>query len=68
MPRRALRMKFPRLAMQQAGCGWLPNLQKEKKLLMKGQWVNDEMRKEAGQGYTEGEPRLPRKEINLQGT
>jgi alpha,alpha-trehalose phosphorylase (configuration-retaining) len=47
---------------------WMASkLAKGEKLLMKGQWVNDEMRKEAGEGYTEGEPRLPRKRINVQG-
>ena len=47
---------------------WMASkLAKGEKLLMKGQWVNDEMRKEAGEPYTEEEPRLPRKGINLQG-
>jgi alpha,alpha-trehalose phosphorylase (configuration-retaining) len=36
-------------------------------LKMKGQWVNDQMRNEAGEHYLEGEPRLPRMGINLQG-
>jgi alpha,alpha-trehalose phosphorylase (configuration-retaining) len=36
-------------------------------LKMKGQWVNDLMRKDTGEEYTEGEPRLPRKGIDLQG-
>jgi hypothetical protein len=40
---------------------------KGEKLKMKGQWVNDQMRNEAGEAYIEGEPRLPRKGINLQG-
>jgi alpha,alpha-trehalose phosphorylase (configuration-retaining) len=42
-------------------------LAKGDKLLMKGQWVNDEMRKEAGEEYIEGEPRLPRTGIDLHG-
>ena len=42
-------------------------LAKREKLLMKGQWVNDQMRNEAGEAYIEGEPKLPRKGINLQG-
>jgi alpha,alpha-trehalose phosphorylase (configuration-retaining) len=42
-------------------------LAKGEKLLMHGQWVNDQMREEAGEEYEEGEPRLPRKGINLQG-
>jgi len=37
------------------------------KLLMHAQWVNDVMRNEAGEPYTDDEPRLPRKGINLQG-
>lgn len=47
---------------------WMASkLAKGEKLLMHGQWVNDQMRKEAGEDYEEGEPRLPRKGINLQG-
>ena len=46
---------------------WMASkLAKGEKLLMKGQWVNDKMRTEA-EDYTEGESRLPRKRINLQG-
>lgn len=42
-------------------------LAKGEKLLMKAQWVNDQMRNEAGEAYIEGEPKLPRKGIDLQG-
>jgi alpha,alpha-trehalose phosphorylase (configuration-retaining) len=47
---------------------WMASkLAKGEKLLMNARWVNDEMRKEAGEEYAEGEPRLPRVGINLQG-
>lgn len=47
---------------------WMASkLAKGEKLLMKAAWVNDMMRKEAGEEYEEGEPRLPREAINLQG-
>ena len=47
---------------------WMASkLAKGEKVLMNGQWVNDEMRKEAGEEYTQGEPRLPSNGINLQG-
>jgi len=47
---------------------WMASkLAKGEKLKMKGQWVNDQMRNEAGEAYIEGEPRLPRTGINLQG-
>ncbi|KAI0048555.1 glycosyltransferase family 4 protein [Auriscalpium vulgare] len=32
-----------------------------------GAWINDLLRKETGQAYTEGEPRLPRGGLNVQG-
>lgn len=40
-------------------------LAKGEKLSMKGQWVNDAMRNEAGESYTEEEPKLPRKNIKF---
>jgi alpha,alpha-trehalose phosphorylase (configuration-retaining) len=47
---------------------WMASkLAKGEKLKMKGQWVNDQMRNEAGEAYVEGEPRLPRAGINLHG-
>ena len=47
---------------------WMASkLAKGEKLLMKAAWVNDLMRQEAGEPYPEGEPRLPRLGINLQG-
>jgi alpha,alpha-trehalose phosphorylase (configuration-retaining) len=47
---------------------WMANkLAGGEKLRMKGQWVNDLMRQDTGEYYTEGEPRLPRKGIDLQG-
>lgn len=47
---------------------WMASkLAKGENLKMRGQWVNDLMRKDTGEEYTEGEPRLPRKGIDLQG-
>jgi len=47
---------------------WMANkLASGEDLKMKGQWVNDLMRKDTGEEYIEGEPRLPRTQINLQG-
>jgi alpha,alpha-trehalose phosphorylase (configuration-retaining) len=42
-------------------------LAKGEKLRMEAAWVNDLMREECGEFYTEDEPRLPRRGINLQG-
>lgn len=53
-----------------SAAGWLwmaSKLAKGEKLLMKGAWVNDLMRTEADEPYMEGEPRLPREGLNLQG-
>jgi len=47
---------------------WMASkLAKGEDLKMKAQWVNDLMRTDMGEAYAEGEPRLPRKGINLQG-
>ena len=47
---------------------WMASkLAKGEKLLMNGQWINDAMRKEAGEEYTAEEPRLPRTGIDLHG-
>jgi len=47
---------------------WMASkLAKGEKLRMKAAWVNDLMREECGELYAEGEPRLPRRGINLQG-
>jgi alpha,alpha-trehalose phosphorylase (configuration-retaining) len=47
---------------------WMASkLAQGEKLLMKGAWVNDKMRHDAGEEYQEGEPRLPREGIKLQG-
>jgi len=37
------------------------------KLKPNGRWINDMMREDAGEPYLEGEPRLPRTDINIQG-
>jgi len=37
------------------------------KLKPNGQWINDMMREEAGEPYKEGEPRLPRGGLDIQG-
>ena len=53
-----------------SAAGWLwmaSKLAKGEKLLMKAAWVNDLMRHDLGEDYAEGEPRLPREGINLQG-
>jgi len=53
-----------------SAAAWLwmcSKLAKGEKLQMKGGWVNDYMREEAGEPYEEDEPRLPREGINLQG-
>jgi hypothetical protein len=42
-------------------------LAKGEEVHLNGQWVNDAMRVDTGEPYAEGEPRLPRKGINLQG-
>lgn len=47
---------------------WMASkLAKGENLRMNAAWVNDLMREECGEYYTEGEPRLPRVGINLQG-
>jgi len=47
---------------------WMASkLAKGEQLRMKGQWVNDLMRTDTGELYTDGEPRLPRRGIDLQG-
>jgi alpha,alpha-trehalose phosphorylase (configuration-retaining) len=47
---------------------WMASkLAKGETLKMKGQWVNDLMRHDTDEDYKEGEPRLPRLGINLQG-
>jgi alpha,alpha-trehalose phosphorylase (configuration-retaining) len=47
---------------------WMASkLAKGETLKMKAQWVNDLMRHDTGEDYKEGEPRLPREGINLQG-
>jgi hypothetical protein len=53
-----------------SAASWLwmcSKLAKGEKVLLNGHWVNDAMRKDAGEMYVEGEPRLPRTGINLQG-
>jgi len=47
---------------------WMASkLAKGENLKMKAQWVNDLMRNDTGEEYKEGEPRLPRDGIDLQG-
>jgi hypothetical protein len=53
-----------------SAASWLwmcSKLAKGEKVLLHGGWVNDAMREDAGELYVEGEPRLPRNGINLQG-
>jgi len=42
-------------------------LSKGEKLKPNGKWINDMMREDAGEPYREGEPRLKRATINIQG-
>jgi glycosyltransferase involved in cell wall biosynthesis len=42
-------------------------LSKGEKLKPNGRWINDMMREDAGEPYREGEPRLKRDNINIQG-
>lgn len=52
------------------GAAWLylaSKLSKGEKLKPHGKWINDMMREDAGEPYREGEPRLKRDSINIQG-